>query len=106
MCFVKNALAIINMTHKMYMVEEVIDEAVDGVFMKYIRNGSVKLFEFIDEATAYQAEFLAFLQHVQYLKTKSLAFIGNFQGKSGYEQLSLCLNKEVCEWCWNNLEVC
>ena len=81
MCFVKNALAIDDTTHNMYMVEEVIDEAVHGTFVKYIGNGSEKLYEFLNGPTAYWAE-LAFSQHVQYLKTKGLAFIGDFQGMS------------------------
>ena len=80
MRFVKNALAIVNTTHTTYMVEEVIDEAVHGTFVKYIGNGSVKPYKFLDGPAAYQAEFLAFSQHVQYLKTKGLAFIGDFQG--------------------------
>ena len=42
------------------MVEEVIDEAVPGTFVKYIENGSMTPFEFFDDATAYQAEFLVF----------------------------------------------
>ena len=53
MCFMKNALAIANMTHKTYMVEEVIDEVVHGMFVKYIGNGSMKLYEFLNDATAY-----------------------------------------------------
>jgi hypothetical protein len=82
MRFVKNALAIADTTHEVYMIEEVIDEAARGTFVKYIGNGSVNPFEFLDDAAAYQAEFLVFSQHVQYLKTKGLAFIGDFQGKS------------------------
>jgi hypothetical protein len=82
MCFVKNALAIVDVTHETYMVEEVIDEAVDGIFVKYIRNGSVKPYDYLSGTAAHQAGFLAFSQHVQYLKTKGLAFIGDFQGKS------------------------
>jgi hypothetical protein len=82
MCFMKNALAIIDMTHETYMVEEVIDEAVHGTFMKYIGSGSVKPYESLDGAAAYRAEFWVFYQHIQYLKTSGLAFIGDFQGKS------------------------
>jgi hypothetical protein len=80
MRYVKSALAIVDMTHETYMVEEVIDEAVDGAFMKYIGNGSVKPLDLLSDAAAYRAEFLAFSQHVQYMKTKGLAFIGDFQG--------------------------
>ena len=60
MHFVKNALATINTTHNMYMVEEVINEAVHGTFVKYIGNGSVKPYKFLNGPTAYWAEFLAF----------------------------------------------
>lgn len=54
MCFVKSALAIIDTTHEMYMIEEVIDEVVDGVFMKYIGNGSAKPFDFLSGDAAHQ----------------------------------------------------
>jgi hypothetical protein len=81
MRFVKSALAIVDTTHETYMIEEVIDEAVDGEFVKYIGNGSVKPLYFLSGTAAYRAEFLAFSQHVQYMKTKGLAFIGDFQGK-------------------------
>jgi hypothetical protein len=62
------------------MVEEVIDEETDGIFVKYIRNGSVKPFDFLNGPAAYRAKFLAFAQHVQHLKTMGLAFISDFQG--------------------------
>jgi hypothetical protein len=81
MRFVKSALAVVDATHETYMIEEVIDEALDGAFMKYIGNGSVKPLDFLSSSAAYRAEFLSFSQHVQYMKTKGLAFIGDFQGK-------------------------
>ena len=81
MRFVKNALIIADSTREAYLVEEVIDEGADGMFVKYIGNGSVKPFDFLPGEAADRAQFLAFAQHVQYMKTKSLAFIGDFQGK-------------------------
>ena len=42
----------------------------------------MKPFEFFNDAAAYQAEFLIFSQHVQYLKIKGPAFIGNLLNKS------------------------
>lgn len=81
MRFVKSALAVVDPTHETYMIEEVIDEAADGAFMKYIGNGSVQPLDFLSGTAAYRAEFLSFSQHVQYMKTKGLAFIGDFQGK-------------------------
>jgi hypothetical protein len=81
MRFVKSALAVVDTTHETYMVEEVIDEAVDGAFVKYIGNGSVKPLDFLSGTAGHLAQFLSFAQHVQYVKTKGLAFIGDFQGK-------------------------
>ena len=81
MRYVKSALAVAeNDDHDTYMVEEVIDEAVDGKFVKYIGNSSAIPNEFEDESTADRAAFLAFCQHVQYIKTQDMAFIGDFQG--------------------------
>jgi hypothetical protein len=45
----------IDTTHKTYMVEEVIDEVVDGMFVKYIRNGSVKPYDFFSGTTAHSS---------------------------------------------------
>jgi hypothetical protein len=81
MCFVKNALIIADSTREAYLVEEVIDKGADEMFVKYIGNGSVKPFDFLPGKAADRAQFLAFAQHVQYMKTKSLAFIRDFQGK-------------------------
>ena len=53
MHFVKNALAITNTTHDTYMVEEVIDEVVNGTFAKYIRNGPTRPYKFLDDDDAY-----------------------------------------------------
>ena len=82
MRFVNNALAIIDTTRETYMVEEMINEVIQGTFIKYIGNGLVKPFEFLNGDAVYRAEFLVFAQHVQYIKTKGLAFIGDFQGKT------------------------
>ena len=81
MRFMKNALIIADSTREAYMVEEVIDEGADVMFVKYIGNNSVKPFDFISGEAANRAQFLTFPQHVQYMKTKNLAFIGDFQGK-------------------------
>jgi hypothetical protein len=65
MRFVKNALIIADSTREVYLVEEVIDEGADGMFVKYIGNGSVKPFDFLPGKAADRAQFLAFAQHVQ-----------------------------------------
>jgi hypothetical protein len=62
-------------------LEEVINEEVEGAFIKYIGNGSVKPYDFLKSEEQRRGEFLSFCQHVQYLKTKGLAFVGDFQGK-------------------------
>lgn len=85
MRFVKTALAVVDAGNRdIYMIEEMIDEAVDGKFVKYIRNGSAEPFFHGDKNIAHRAEFMAFCQHVQYSKTKSLAFVGDFQGTCVY----------------------
>ena len=82
MRFVFTALVVIdNETHDTYMIEEMIDDASEGDFVKYIGNNSAKPVCFLDQGMVTRAEFLAFCQHVQYVKTKQLAFIGDFQGK-------------------------
>jgi len=81
MRFVRAALAIVaNETHDTYMIEEVIDDAAEGRFVKYIGNSSAKPLKNLTGDEAYRAQFLAFSQHVQYIKTKGLAFIADYQG--------------------------
>jgi len=88
MRFVHTALAITkNTSCDTYMVEEVIDEAEDDEFVKYIGNGSAKPCRHLQKDHAHRAEFLTFCQHVQYLKTKMLAFVGDFQGTSNSDLL-------------------
>ena len=81
MCFVKSALAIAEDTRETFLLEEVIDNAIDGNFIKYIRNGSAKPYNVLEGDAIYTGEFLSFSQHLQYLKTDKLAFVGNYQGK-------------------------
>jgi hypothetical protein len=80
MRFVNSGLVVTEGNRNTYMVEEVIDEAVDGRFVKYIGNGSAIPYTFSNKAAAHRSNFLAFCQHVQYSKTKGLAFVGDFQG--------------------------
>jgi hypothetical protein len=80
MQFVKSALAVADGTHDTFLLEEVIDDPPNGTFVKYIGNGSVQPFDFLEGDEVHQAMFLSFCQHVQYMKTKSLAFVGDFQG--------------------------
>ena len=81
MVFVKSALAISDTDQEVFLLEEVINEDVEGPFIRYIGNGSVKPFPFLESDGRCQGEFLSFCQHVQFLKTKGLAFVGDFQGK-------------------------
>jgi hypothetical protein len=84
MRFVKSALAVAeNEEHDTYMVEEVIDELSDGKFVKYIGNSSAATNVFEDKSLEHTADFLAFAQHIQYMKTQEMAFIGDFQGRPG-----------------------
>jgi len=58
-----------------YLLEEKIPEP----FVKYIHNASAAItVERTDEPYMQRAEFLAFSQHLQYWKTKKLAFISDY----------------------------
>lgn len=81
MVFVKSALTISEADQEVYLLEEVINDVVEGPFIKYIGNGSVKPFDFLDGEELHRGKFLSFCQHVQFLKTKGLTFVGDFQGK-------------------------
>lgn len=81
MVFVKSALAITETDQEVFLLEEVINDAIEGPFIKYIGNGSVKPFNFLDGEELHRGKFLSFCQHIQFLKTKGLAFVGDFQGK-------------------------
>ena len=90
MRFVNSALAIADDTHDTYLLEEVIDDTVHGIFAKYIGNGSVQPFDFLEGDDIERGKFLSFCQHVQYIKTKGFAFVGDFQGVLGTK--SVCQN--------------
>jgi hypothetical protein len=80
MHFVKNALAVVQDSCDTFLLEEVIDEGVEGSFIKYIGNGLAKPFDFLDDEEMHRAKFLCFCQHLQYVKTKRNAYVGDFQG--------------------------
>ena len=80
--FTSCALACSDDRTNIYLVEEFIDEKVEGRFQKYINNSSasVSLSHLHGEEAINIATFLSFSQHVQYLKTKGLAYISDYQG--------------------------
>jgi Alpha-kinase family len=75
MRFVHAALCILD-NRDTFMIEE----SIDDKFLKYIGNNSAVPFTFVNEDYNHRALFLAFCQHVQYIKTNGKAFIGDFQG--------------------------
>jgi hypothetical protein len=89
MVFVKSALAISEIDQEVFLLEEVINEDVEGPFVKYIGNGSVKPYDFLQSEERRRGEFLSFCQHVQFLKTKGLAFVGDFQGKQEHMKVNI-----------------
>jgi Alpha-kinase family len=80
--FTSCALACSDDRTNIYLVEEFIDEKVEGRFQKYINNSSalVSLSHLRGEEAINIAKFLSFSQHVQYVKTKGLAYISDYQG--------------------------
>ncbi|KAG6378352.1 hypothetical protein JVT61DRAFT_14077 [Boletus reticuloceps] len=61
-----------------YLTEEIID----GAFVKFIHNGNASPRWLSDPAANKVAEFLAFTQHVQYIKTGKQVYISDYQGST------------------------
>ena len=93
MCFVQGGLAItiIDDEKTAYLVEEVIDNADEGWFVKYLNNDSAVPRVFASKEWTTWAEFLSFVQHVQFLKTDGTAYVSDFQGKCTPHKLSFIL---------------
>ncbi|KAF8505176.1 hypothetical protein JB92DRAFT_2737434, partial [Gautieria morchelliformis] len=81
--FVNAGLAIIRNTEgkaaKALLLEQLID-ASQGLFRKFVHNGSAKPLPDCGSQDYNLACFLCFAQHVQWTKTGGLAFISDFQG--------------------------
>ena len=67
--------------NRIFLVEELISKDKEGIFRKYLHNGSAYPCYFGDNDDGNQAEFLAFSQHVQYWKTGKLVFVTDYQGR-------------------------
>lgn len=79
--FVTAGLAIGQNTTKERGDVLILEDVIQTPFLKYINNGSAALPNVSrTESEHNTAEFLAFAQHVQFWKTKKLAFISDFQG--------------------------
>ncbi|KAK7016701.1 hypothetical protein R3P38DRAFT_2785870 [Favolaschia claudopus] len=64
-----------------FLVEELIDERVQGQFRKYINNRTPVPTNFIPRTENHnRALFLAFTQHWQFKRTHGLAFVSDYQG--------------------------
>jgi hypothetical protein len=74
------------------LLEEVINDRMDGLFIKYIENGSAVPIQLAVKERAHSADFLAFSQHVQYKRTKKMTFVSNFQGKSNLQSDAISYN--------------
>lgn len=103
MRYVKVALAIAeNNTRDTFLLEEVIDDDLDGPFVKYIGNGSAVPIRLASPDRAHIAAFLAFAQHVQYEKTKKMVFVADFQGMVFNLQFRVCLMAHLLSTRWPN----
>ncbi|KAI6020374.1 hypothetical protein PISMIDRAFT_104415, partial [Pisolithus microcarpus 441] len=63
-----------------YLVEEFIPATSNVSFMKYIHNGNVAPCILLDAKAEEITVFLAFMQHVQYVKTGGQVYISDYQG--------------------------
>ncbi|OAX31875.1 hypothetical protein K503DRAFT_805702 [Rhizopogon vinicolor AM-OR11-026] len=67
-----------------YLIEEFIDEATQGKFTKYISNDPPSPLPHLNAESNTIAQYLSFAQHIQYIKTKELAYVADFQGLSSF----------------------
>jgi len=84
--FVKAAIAIeqsssTSIKKTTFLLEDVIDENIEGPFRKYLNNVSPEPLVMKTKEDDDRAKFLAFTQHVQYWKTKKQVFVSDYQGK-------------------------
>lgn len=63
-----------------YLLEELIDESLEGPWIKYINNTSSIPVVKPGERGFDIAQFLSCVQHVQYIHTSRLVFVSDFQG--------------------------
>ncbi|KAJ7438149.1 MHCK/EF2 kinase, partial [Mycena latifolia] len=83
MRFVKAGLVFVQGQGKpddLFLIEERICEKTEGKFRKYINNRAAIPSHFTDADDQESAEFLAFAQHFQYLRTFKMAFTSDYQG--------------------------
>ncbi|KAJ7460011.1 hypothetical protein B0H11DRAFT_1663001, partial [Mycena galericulata] len=66
-------------SRSVFLVEELIDERIQGAFRKYINNRRPIPATFTDPADRTRASFLAFSQHWQFKRTHGLAFVSDYQ---------------------------
>ena len=69
-----------NSEARAFLLEEVIGED-EGHFRKNLNNVLAALTSCFEDNDEEHAKFLAFSQHVQFFKTKKLAFVADYQGK-------------------------
>jgi hypothetical protein len=64
-----------------YFTEELIPTTASNKFMKFIHNGNASPRMLGDPVADEIAEFLSFMQHVQYIKMGGQVFISDYQGR-------------------------
>ncbi|KAI6027241.1 hypothetical protein EDC04DRAFT_2573093, partial [Pisolithus marmoratus] len=79
-----------------YLVKEFIP-ALLGEFVKYIHNGNAAPCFLMDMKAEEITDFLAFTQHVQYMKTGGQVYISDYQGMCGCHGSGMYLH-QTREW--------
>ncbi|KAH9476800.1 hypothetical protein JR316_0010715 [Psilocybe cubensis] len=86
MRYVNSGLAISKTNNaNVYLLEEYIESKSptgDAWFVKYLNNSSAHPVYFANPEQNEWSQFLSFAQHIQYIETKGLAFVSDFQGTS------------------------
>ncbi|KAL4068881.1 hypothetical protein V8B97DRAFT_2104761 [Scleroderma yunnanense] len=72
-----------SMISTMYLAEELITISLDGDFVKYIHNSDAVPCNLLGPEVNSIEQFLAFMQHVQYVKTSGQVYISDYQVSQG-----------------------
>ena len=88
--FVKAAIAVeqsessstsVNLKKTAFLLKQVIDSNTEGPFRKFLNNVSPEPLVMKTKDDEMRAKFLAFSQHVQYVKTKGTVYVSDYQGR-------------------------
>ncbi|KAJ3760083.1 hypothetical protein EV360DRAFT_40552 [Lentinula raphanica] len=66
----------------------IVEDRINGIWQKYVGNANAKPVMHPDQPGYERAQYMCFLQHLQFEKTRGLAYISDWQGDSSISSSS------------------